>query len=198
MSIIISCLPAPRRPSSASSAGWNHNCIPASASSMCTRTVPKSENALKRAQRYLGLTTLAVILIAGCAIAMSVRRYTERHYDLTAILKCFGLRSARSSASTWSSSCSSGIVASVLGCGLAWLLQQVAVYLLRGLLPQGLVPASSTVIAFGVHHRPANSTGLRPATAAAARPLRTTAECFAAISNQRPAVPGPFTGSLSR
>ncbi|MBM4201385.1 MAG: FtsX-like permease family protein, partial [Gammaproteobacteria bacterium] len=111
---------------------------------------PEVGNALKRAQRYLGLTTLSVILIAGCAIAMSVRRYTERHYDLTAILKCFGLRTRAVISLYVVQFLLLGIVASLLGCGLAWLLQEVAVYLLRGLLPQGLVPASSTVIAFGV------------------------------------------------
>jgi putative ABC transport system permease protein len=111
---------------------------------------PEVGNALKRAQQYLGLTTIGVILIAGCAIAMSVRRYTERHYDLTAMLKCFGL-SSRSILGLYALQfLAIGVAASAVGCGLGWLLQQVAAWLLRDLLPQNLVGPSPSALLMGL------------------------------------------------
>ena len=111
---------------------------------------PEVGNALKRAQRYLGLTTIAVVLIAGCAIAMSVRRYTERHYDLTAMLKCFGV-SGRSILYLYAVQfLVIGTAASAVGCTLGWLLQEIAAFLLRDLLPQHLASPSAFALLFGV------------------------------------------------
>ena len=51
---------------------------------------PELGSALNRAERYLGLSSIVVIIISGVAIAMATRRYTERHLDATAILRCLG------------------------------------------------------------------------------------------------------------
>ncbi|QJD30517.1 ABC transporter permease [Methylococcus geothermalis] len=51
---------------------------------------PEVGTALNRAERYLGMTSVMVVLIAGVAIGMSAWRYTERHADTTALLKCLG------------------------------------------------------------------------------------------------------------
>ena len=59
---------------------------------------PQLGNALSRAERYLGLSSIVVILIAGVAIAMSTRRYSERHFDTTALLRCLGCNSMKLSA----------------------------------------------------------------------------------------------------
>lgn len=53
---------------------------------------PEVGNALNRAERYLGLSSIVVILIAGVAIATATRRYSERHFDATAVLRCLGLK----------------------------------------------------------------------------------------------------------
>jgi putative ABC transport system permease protein len=53
---------------------------------------PELGSALSRAERYLGLSSIIVILIAGVAIAMSTRRYSERHFNSTAILRCLGCK----------------------------------------------------------------------------------------------------------
>ena len=47
-------------------------------------------NALDRASRFLGLAALAAVLIAGCAVALSTRRFVERQSDTSAILRCLG------------------------------------------------------------------------------------------------------------
>ncbi|WP_075881518.1 ABC transporter permease [Vreelandella massiliensis] len=51
---------------------------------------PQLGNALERAESYLGIAGLAAVLLAGVAVAMSTRRYVERHLDTAALLRCFG------------------------------------------------------------------------------------------------------------
>ncbi len=46
--------------------------------------------ALDRAEQYLGLSSLIAVLLAGVAIAMGARRYSERHFDMAAVMRCFG------------------------------------------------------------------------------------------------------------
>ena len=54
------------------------------------RDRPSLGNALARAEKYLGLAGLAAVLLAGVAVAMSTRRYVDRHLDTAALLRCFG------------------------------------------------------------------------------------------------------------
>ncbi len=51
---------------------------------------PELRTALERAERFLGLAALLSVLLAGVAVAAAARRYSERHLDATAVLRCFG------------------------------------------------------------------------------------------------------------
>jgi putative ABC transport system permease protein len=110
---------------------------------------PELGNALNRAERYLGLTSIAVVLISGVAIAMTARRYTERHYDMTAMLKCLG---ARERDVLWiyaSQFLIIGFIASSLGCAAGYLTQEGVIHLLRSLLPQSLAAPGWLAVVFG-------------------------------------------------
>lgn len=110
---------------------------------------PELGNALSRAERYLGLTSIAVVLIAGVAIAMSARRYTERHFDLTAMLKCLGARERDVLRIFLLQFAFVGLAGSVLGCAAGYGLQAGVVYLIRNLLPHNLAAPGLFSLLFG-------------------------------------------------
>jgi putative ABC transport system permease protein len=102
-------------------------------------------DALTRAERYLGLSSIVVVLIAGVAIAMTTRRYSERHFNTAAILRCLGCTQRQILALFSGQFLVLGIIGSGLGCIIGWLAQQGLFYLLRSLLPTQL--ASPTLLA---------------------------------------------------
>jgi putative ABC transport system permease protein len=110
---------------------------------------PEVGDALSRAERYLGLSSIVVILISGVAIAMATRRYSERHFNTAAILRCLG---CKQSEILWLFSCqflALGIAASSIGTGFGWLAQQGLFYLLRDLLPVQVASPSLFALVFG-------------------------------------------------
>ena len=55
------------------------------------RQQPADRGALGRAERYLNLASLAAILLAGVAVALSAARFATRRFDASALLRCLGL-----------------------------------------------------------------------------------------------------------
>lgn len=102
--------------------------------------------ALGRAERYLNLASLAAVLLAGVAVALSAARFASRRFDASALLRCLGL-SRRSTLGLYGLELLLlGLLASILGALIGWLAQQVLFHLLRNLLPAeipaaGLLPA---------------------------------------------------------
>jgi putative ABC transport system permease protein len=92
-------------------------------------------SALERAERYLGLAVLAAIVLAGVAVAMAARRYSERHFDMSAILRCMGATQRDLLGLYLPQLLVVGLVASAAGCFLGWIAQYGLLYLLAGLLP---------------------------------------------------------------
>ena len=105
--------------------------------------------ALGRAERYLGLTSLLAVILAGVAIAMGARRYSARHFDVSAMLRCFGATQRDIVALFAPQFLLLGLAASALGCALGWIAQEAIFYLLQDLRPAGLPPASVAPVAFG-------------------------------------------------
>ncbi|MCX7113092.1 MAG: ABC transporter permease [Proteobacteria bacterium] len=111
---------------------------------------PELGNALSRAERYLGLSSIVIVLIAGVAIAMSARRYTERHYDLTALLKCMGAKERDVLSIHLLQYLVIGIAFSGAGCAIGFLAQEGVAWWLKGILPHALVPPAWYAPLFGV------------------------------------------------
>jgi len=110
---------------------------------------PELGSALERAERYLGLSSIIVILISGVAIAMATRRYTERHFNATAILRCLGCKQNEILRLYGSQFIVLGLLASAIGCVLGWFAQQALFHLLRSLLPQQVANPGLLAIFFG-------------------------------------------------
>ncbi len=100
---------------------------------------PELGTAFNRAEKYLGLGSVVVVMIAGVAIAMAARRYSRRHFDMTAILRCLGVRQNRVLGLYGCQLFVLGLSASVVGCFIGWLSQEILVWYLRNLLPEHLV-----------------------------------------------------------
>ncbi len=97
-------------------------------------------NALDRAARYLNLASLAAVLLAGVAVALSATRFAQRRYDLSAMLRCFGLSRREALLLFCVQLLILGLLASLAGALLGWLAQFGLFRLLAGLLP-GEIPA---------------------------------------------------------
>jgi len=51
---------------------------------------PEVRSALERAEKYLNLAALTSVLLAAVAIALTARRYLQRHLDGCAMMRCLG------------------------------------------------------------------------------------------------------------
>ncbi|MDD2723123.1 MAG: FtsX-like permease family protein [Methylovulum sp.] len=110
---------------------------------------PELGSALDRAERYLGLSSTLVIIISGVAIAMATRRYTERHFDNTALLRCLGCKQQEILWLYASQFVVLGVGASGVGCLLGWVAQHGLFALLKDLLPKQLAAPGWPALAFG-------------------------------------------------
>jgi putative ABC transport system permease protein len=111
---------------------------------------PELGSALNRAERYLGLSSIVVIIISGVAIAMATRRYTERHLDATAILRCLGCKQRDVLWLYINQFMLLGLLTSALGCLLGWFVQEILFELLKNLLPQHVANPGWLAVFFGL------------------------------------------------
>lgn len=56
---------------------------------------PEIRSALDRADRFLGLSGVLTVILAAVAVAMSARRYLQRHLDACAVMRCLGMTHAQ-------------------------------------------------------------------------------------------------------
>jgi putative ABC transport system permease protein len=99
---------------------------------------PEVKNTLNRAGQFLDIAGLAAALLAAAAVALTARQHGEALRDEIALLKTLG---ARQQFLFWSLTLHLlllGLLAGVLGCGLAWGGQWLIGELLSGLLEVAL------------------------------------------------------------
>jgi len=90
--------------------------------------------ALERAENFLLLGSLLAVLLAGVAIALTAKRYSERQFDYVAILKTLGCTSNQISIIYLTIQLVLAGVAVLVGWGLGWLVHQGILQLLKSLL----------------------------------------------------------------
>lgn len=110
---------------------------------------PAVGGALERAGRYLGLASLMAVLLAGVAIAMGARRYSERHYDASAMLRCLGASQRDIVRLYLLQLLLLGIGGSALGVVLGYFAHLGLFALLRELLPTQLPPPGPLPVLLG-------------------------------------------------
>lgn len=111
---------------------------------------PELGNAVDRAERYLGLSGTVVIVIAGVAIAMTARRYTERHFNGAALLRCLGSSQRQVLQLFGYQLTLIGLIGSSIGCGIGWFAQTWLFDLLKDLLPSAVAAPSPFSVLFGL------------------------------------------------
>ncbi|WP_437883975.1 ABC transporter permease [Pseudomonas sp. LRF_L74] len=94
--------------------------------------------ALGRAERYLNLASLAAVLLAGVAVALSANRFASRRFDTSALLRCLGLQRREALLLFSLQLAMLGLIASLAGALLGWIGQHILFILLEGLLPAGV------------------------------------------------------------
>ncbi len=96
-------------------------------------TSPQIRGAMDRSGRFLNLASLVSVLLAAVAVAMAARRYSHRHRDRIALMKCMGASQSMIMQSSLLQllllALAGGIAGSLMGFlahnGLAWLMRDM-------------------------------------------------------------------------
>ncbi len=99
-------------------------------------------SALERAASYLNLASLAAILLAAVAVALSANRFARQRFDQAALLRCFGLSRRHTLWLFCLQLLILALLASLLGTLIGWFAQFALFELLADLLPDD-IPAGS-------------------------------------------------------
>jgi putative ABC transport system permease protein len=105
--------------------------------------------ALSRGESFLLLGSLFAVLLAGVAIALTARRYSERHFDYAAILKTLGCTSNQISVIYFFILFVLLVLAVVVGSALGWMLHEGILRMLQSVIPIDLPAASGMPFVVG-------------------------------------------------
>lgn len=110
---------------------------------------PSIARAVDRVERYVGLTSLLAVVLAGVAIAMGARRYSARHYDTSAMLRALGSTQRDILELYLPQLALLGVGASAVGCLVGLVTQEVIHAVIKGLFPVQLPPPGPWPAVFG-------------------------------------------------
>ena len=98
-------------------------------------------DALSKAQQYLSLASLISVLLAAVAIALCAQRYSERHFNTAALLRCLGASSQQVRAIFIYKLLFTAIVGAVCGALIGFVLHFALLSVVADILPKDLMPA---------------------------------------------------------
>ena len=98
-------------------------------------------NSVSLLKQFLGLGSLAAMLLAGIAVAMSSRRFAERRFDGIAVMRCMGAQQNQVVSIFVGELMLVAVLVALPGVAIGWLLQEGVVKLLTGVLPPWLPQA---------------------------------------------------------
>ena len=93
---------------------------------------------MERAGRFLNLASLVSVLLAAVAVAMAARRYSHRHRDRIALMKCMGASQSLIFRSSILQLLMLTIAGSIAGAALGYLAQIGLAWLMRDMIGQTL------------------------------------------------------------
>jgi putative ABC transport system permease protein len=110
---------------------------------------PQVQASTRRAGRFLNLSALVTVLLAAVAVAMAARRYTRRHLDSVALMKCMGAPQRLVLAVTVIELALIALAATGLGAVLGFAAQELLTRLLGDLVRADLPPPTLAPVVMG-------------------------------------------------
>ena len=98
-------------------------------------------DALDKAQQYLSLASLISVLLAAVAIALCAQRYSERHFNTAALLRCLGASSQQVRRIFVYKLLFTAIVGAVCGALIGFVLHFALLEVVADILPRDLMAA---------------------------------------------------------
>jgi putative ABC transport system permease protein len=111
---------------------------------------PELKTALERAEKFLGLAALVSVVLAGVAVATAARRYSARHLDGAAVMRCLGATQGFITRLHFLEMFWLGVGASLVGCVVGFAAQEVLAQLQAGLFATQLPAPSLKPVLVGV------------------------------------------------
>ncbi len=106
-------------------------------------------NSVVRLKQFLGLASMAAMLLAGVAVAMASQRFAERRFDSCAVMRCLGASRQQVLRLLLGELAFVAVLVALPGVLLGWLLQESIVQLLKGVLPAWLPAAGMMPMVVG-------------------------------------------------
>ncbi len=111
---------------------------------------PEMRRTLERGEKFLSLVALLAALLSAVAVALAARAFAQRHLDAAAMLRVLGLPQRSIALAYVFEFAVVGLLASLLGVALGWGVHHGFVWLLSGLVAEGLPAANWWPVGFGV------------------------------------------------
>ena len=111
---------------------------------------PEMRRTLERGEKFLSLVALLAALLSAVAVALAARAFAQRHLDAAAMLRVLGLPQRTIAGAYALEFALVGLFGSLLGVAVGWGVHHGFVWLLSGLVAEGLPAPNLWPVGFGV------------------------------------------------